>query len=113
MDAPVFLYKEGRDDKEFITVTRNDIKATIDFLYKRGMWSKYHYMQWKKALDQIKDAETLHLWWDSIVSGAMFETEPMLGEKIEAMRELEEDKAEQKKMCSRQKHLMKMKQSQK
>lgn len=106
MHSPVFLYTDDRNDKDFVAVTKNDIKATIDFLYKRGMWSKYHYMQWKKALDQITDAETLHLWWDAIVSGAMFETDAMLDEKLDAMRKLEEDKSEQGKMCERQKRLL-------
>ena len=112
MDAPAFLYAgtERKNKKNFISVTRNDIRATIDFLYKRGMWSKYHYTQWKTELADIKDEETLHLWWDSIVGGAMFEVEPMLESRMEAMEEFEEDKVEKQKMCMRQKrNLSKMK----
>ena len=104
MDSPSFLYTEERKNQNnFITVTRADIKATIDFLYKRGMWSKYHYTQWKTELANIKDEETLHLWWDAIVGGAMFEVEPMLQTRIEAMEEFEEDKFEKEKMMVRRK----------
>ena len=105
MDAPAFLYKkeERKNKKNFISVTRNDISETIKFLYKRGMWSKYHYTQWTAELNDIEDEETLHLWWDSIVGGAMFEVEPMLETRMEAMEEFEEDKVEKEKMHMRQK----------
>ena len=107
MDAPVFLYSDTRkNSKEFKSVTKNDIIATIKFLYKRGMWSKYHYTMWMKEVQAMEDEEMLHLWWDSIVGGAMFETEPMLESKLEAMQEFEEDAVEQKKMKCRRKKLM-------
>lgn len=113
MHAPAWLYDPNRsekDKKEFNQITYNDIDATIKFLYKRGMWSKYHYMEWTKALNAIKDdGEALHLWWDAIVSGAMFETETGLGERIEALKEFESDEVEQKKMCKRQKRNLKPK----
>ena len=110
LDSPTFLYtKERKNKKNFMTVTRADIKATIEFLYKRGMWSKYHYTQWKAELANIQDEETLHLWWDAIVGGAMFETEPMLESRMEALEEFEEDKVEKEKMMTRRKrHLSKL-----
>ena len=104
MDAPMFLYgDEDRNSKEFKAVTKNDIVATIKFLYKRGMWSRYHYTMWMKEVEAMDSEEMLHLWWDSIVGGAMFETEPMIDAKLEAMQEFEEDSVEKKKMCKRQK----------
>ena len=108
MDAPMFLYSGSRENsKEFTTITKNDIIATIKFLYKRGMWSKYHYTMWLKEVQAMEDEEMLHLWWDAIVGGAMFETEPMIEAKMEAMQELEEDKVEQHKVKCRRKKLMK------
>ncbi len=111
LHSPAFIYDENRTDKEkkeFAQITYSDIDATIKFLYKRGMWSKYHYMQWTKALESMKDdEETLHLWWDAIVSGAMFEVPAMLEERLEAMKDLEEDAVEQKKMISRRKRNLK------
>lgn len=96
MDAPQFLYSEGRknssNQKEFIKATKDDIVATIKFLYKRGMWSKYHYTYWLKEANSMQSEEELHLWWDAIVGGAMFETEPLLESKKEAMEEVEESK---------------------
>lgn len=105
MDSPTFLYAGKRkNEKNFVAVTKADIEAVIRFLYKRGMWSKYHYTQWLEELKDCQDPEMLHLWWDSIVGGAMFETEPMLESRLEAMEEFEEDKVEQEKMKKRQKH---------
>ena len=111
MDAPIFLYDDNRKNKEsFMTATRADIISTIKFLYKRGMWSKYHYTHWMKEAEGIESEEMLHLWWDSIVSGAMFETEPMIEARLEAMGEFEEDKTEKDKMeCRRKKMLKKFK----
>ena len=110
MDSPAFLYTKGQDKRankaNFMTTTRNDIQETIKFLYKRGMWSKYHYTQWLNELKDCESEETLHLWWDAIVSGAMFEVEPMLEARIEAMEEFEEDKVEQAKMDKRRTNLM-------
>lgn len=109
MDAPSFFYgnKERKNKKNFISATKNDIVATIRFLYKRGMWSKYHYTQWMAEVNSCEDEEMLHLWWDSIVGGAMFETEPMLESRIEALEEFEADKVEKEKMKCRQQRNMK------
>lgn len=109
MDSPAFLYtdEKRKNIDNFRNATRNDIEATINFLYRRGMWSKYHYTQWKNELKDIQSEETLHLWWDSIVGGAMFEVEPELQTRMEAMEKYEEDKVEQKKMKQRQKRHMK------
>lgn len=107
MHSPAFLYDSKRTDKEkleFARITYSDIEATIKFLYKRGMWSKYHYNQWMKALQSMKNnEEILHTWWDAIVSGAMFEIDSMLEERLEAMRDFEEDQVEKEKMLQRQK----------
>jgi len=86
-DVPMFLFKDKKDDKKFIKETKADIKAVIDLLYKRGMWSRYHYGFWTAELDKCTSAEMLHLWWDSIVSGAMNEVESPMEERIEAMGE--------------------------
>ena len=101
-DVPVFLFSKKRSKKQisaFTNDTKEDIKATIEFLYKRGMWSKYHYTRWIAELDGMCE-ESLHLWWDSIVDGAMFEMESpkmeMLEAKTEAMEEMAEEKVEQK-----------------
>ena len=111
MDSPAFLFKEGRksNDEEFNKPTKNDIRATIRFLYQRGMWSKYHYTMWTKELESCKDSEMLHLWWDSIVGGAMFEVEGRLEARLEAIEEAEADKIEQESMKYRQMKNCKMK----
>ena len=85
MDTPVFLF--SGDNKTFGKKTKDDIIATIEFLYSRGMWSKFHYENWLKEAQEMSDAEELHLWWDSIVAGAMFEIESPLEERIEKMSE--------------------------
>lgn len=94
MDAPEFLYNNGRkgsaNQKKFLQATKEDIIETIRFLYKRGMWSKYHYTHWTREANSMESEEELHLWWDAIVGGAMFETEPMLETKKEAMEEVVE-----------------------
>ena len=109
MDAPAFLYtdKDRKNSENFLSVTKNDIRATIKFLYKRGMWSKYHYTQWMAELEDCNDEEILHLWWDAIVGGAMFEVEPRLDARLDAMEEFEEDKVEKHKMKCRRNKLMK------
>ena len=84
--APVFLASKDRStSKEFVKNTKEDIKAVIELLYSRGMWSKYHYDKWKKELDICGDEAMLHGWWDSIVSGAMFEID------MEDIREMQRD----------------------
>ena len=104
MDTPAFLLAEGKErkDEEFNKPTKNDIRATIRFLYQRGMWSKYHYTMWMKELESCGDSEMLHLWWDSIVGGAMFEVEGRFEARLEAIEEAEEDKIEQQMMKKRQ-----------
>ena len=82
MHTPVFLF--GNDNVEFSNKVREDIIATIEFLYKRGMWSKFHYDFWLKEAKKMNNAEKLHLWWDDIVSGSMFEVESPLEEQLEA-----------------------------
>ncbi len=101
-DVPVAIIMNQcghEENKEFEKVNRDDILATIEFLYKRGMWSKFHYTQWKKMAMHM-DAEALHLWWDSIVGGAMFEMESpkmeMLEAKTEKMEEMAEEMVEHK-----------------
>ena len=102
-DVPVFLFGKNRDGSKaqsaFVNSTKDDIQATLDFLYKRGMWSKYHYEHWTMALSEMKE-EMLHLWWDAIVGGAMFEMESphmeMLEAKTEAMEEMAEEKVKMK-----------------
>lgn len=74
MHAPVFLKDRNRGTtKKFLKDTKEDILATIEFLYSRGMWSKYHYDKWKAEVEASNDEVYLHAFWDSIVSGAMFE----------------------------------------
>ncbi len=101
-DVPVFLFTKSRERKAasaFSNETKADIKATIDFLYKRGMWSKYHHKRWMAEVDNMNE-EMAHLWWDAIVSGAMFEMESpkmeMLEARTEAMEEIAEEKVELK-----------------
>ena len=91
MDVPMFIFMPNRVNtprqKKFIKDTKADISATISFLYSRGMWSKYHYNKWMAELKACDNEEVLHLWWDSIVSGAMAETESPIEEAIEDMSE--------------------------
>lgn len=82
--APVFLAKKERaTTKKFIEDTREDILATVEFLYKRGMWSKYHYEKWTEEAKLCKDEAILHGWWDSIVNSAMYELD------LDEVREME------------------------
>jgi len=107
-DAPSFLYaRDRKKNKEFVSATKNDIIETIKFLYKRGMWSKYHYTHWMEEAKKCNDEETLHLWWDAIVGGAMFEVEPLSEARMEALEDWEEDQVETEKMMQRRKHIMK------
>lgn len=89
--APVFLANKMRSNaEEFADKNKEDILATIEFLYKRGMWSKFHYEEWKKEAEACMDPVLLHGWWDAIVSGVMFEAD------AEDIREMQEDKKERK-----------------
>lgn len=86
LHAPVFLKKEIRKNSdEFAKRNKEDILATIEFLYKRGMWSKFHYEQWKKEAESCIDPIILHGWWDAIVGGAMFEVD------FEEIKEIQEE----------------------
>lgn len=69
---------------KFTANTREDIQATMDFLLSRGMWSKYHHTHWSAFLSECGDPEMLHLWWDAITTGSMFEVESPLEESLEA-----------------------------
>ncbi len=115
-DVPVFMFSKDRYDSKassaFTNDTRSDIKATLDFLLKRGMFSSYHHKHWLNALGGMHE-EMLHLWWDSIVGGSMFEMDSphmeMLEAKTKAMEEMAEEKVEMKMgMGNKDKH-MKMK----
>lgn len=103
MDTPLFLF-ENENTKAFATKTKRDIDATLDFLYKRGMWSKFHYDEWKKQLKTMDDPEKLHLWWDAITAGAMFEIESPLEERIESLGEIEKGECPSKKKKQQQKN---------
>lgn len=78
-DVPNFVYDKKRkgstNQKAFVKANKEDIVETIKFLYKRGMWSKFHYTYWLKEAQSMTSEEDLHLWWDAIVGGAMFEKE--------------------------------------
>ena len=110
MDTPVFILanKNRKTKDSFDNAVRNDIEATLKFLYKRGMWSKFHFKHWMAEIKEM-DSEMLHLWWDAITNGAMFETESMVEERLEAMEEAEEDKVEKEKMCKRRMNNLKNK----
>lgn len=99
-DVPLFALGKNKGDKGFIKANKDDIAATINFLYQRGMWSKFHYVQWMNQLKKMDDAEMLHLWWDAITGGAMFEVDSpkieALEAKTEAMEEMAEEKVEMK-----------------
>lgn len=95
-DVPFFLFKKNRkntpEQKAFLAETRADIRAVIELLSKRGMWSEYHTKRWLAELDVCNDEEVLHLWWDSIVGGAMFEVG---SPKIDAVEDLAESITEE------------------
>jgi hypothetical protein len=86
--------KNSNKNDKFVEANKKDILATYKFLYNRGMWSKFHYEQWSKMIEDCKDAETLHLAWDSIVSGAMYEMESPKHEAMEARTEKMEEMVE-------------------
>lgn len=72
--VPVFqVNKDRKGSKKFAKDAKADILATIEFLYKRGMWSKFHYDKWKAAAEEMNDEMKLHMWWDEIVNSTMFE----------------------------------------
>lgn len=104
-DVPMFLFNKGRDgskeQKEFIKDTKADILAVYDLLYKRGMWSKYHYVKWTKEILKCMDEETLHLAWDAIVTGAMGEVESPKEESLELYTEMKAEKMLEGKSCER------------
>ena len=104
-DVPMFIFSKKREgsseQKKFIQDTKADIKAVIDLLYKRGMWSKYHYEKWSKELSMCNNEEMLHLWWDSITTGAMNEVESPKEESLELFTELKAEKMLQDKMSKK------------
>jgi hypothetical protein len=74
-DVPVMtimneMKNPSKNDK-FGEANRKDILATLKFLNGRGMLSDFHFKHWTDMANECKDAELLHLWWDSITSGAM------------------------------------------
>lgn len=77
MHIPVFIAEANRDktSKAFKATVKEDVLATIEFLYKRGMWSKFHYEKWKAEAERMTDEALLHGWWDAIVNSAMYEME--------------------------------------
>lgn len=73
MHSPVWMKNSDRTtSKAFKKQAREDIEAVIELLYKRGMWSKFHYEKWMAELDNY-DEMMLHEHWDAIVNGAMYE----------------------------------------
>ena len=106
-DVPVFIYRKDRSPKlksAFVSSNKEDILATIAFLYKRGMWSKFHHDKWSAEVKDSNCEEYLHLYWDSITSGAMFEMESPHMEALEAKTEAMEEKAEEKVKMKGKKH---------
>ena len=104
MDVPVFLVCGTNGvNQEHVKAMRTDIMDTIKFFYKKGFWSKHHYTHWLQAAKDMEDPEKLHLWWDSITTGAMFEIEGRTSARLEAMEELVEDEIEMKRMSKRAK----------
>ena len=76
MHAPVFqIDKSRKAGKKFAADAKADLKAVIELLYARGMWSKFHYEKWMDALNEMTDEVYLHGWWDSVVAGAMYEVD--------------------------------------
>ena len=76
MHVPVFMVDKNRKGKnKFIADVKADLRATIEFLYKRKMWSKFHYEKWLAALDEMTDEVLLHGWWDDIVNSSMYEVD--------------------------------------
>ena len=76
MHAPVFQVDKSRKaGKKFVADVKADVKAVIELLHARGMWSDFHYEKWSEALDEMTDEVYLHGWWDSVVAGAMYEVD--------------------------------------
>ena len=76
MHVPVFMVDKNRKGKnKFIADVKADLRATIEFLYKRKMWSDFHYEKWMDALDEMTDEVLLHGWWDSVVNSCMYEVD--------------------------------------
>ena len=76
MHVPVFMVDKNRKGKnKFIADVKADLRATIEFLYERKMWSRFHYEKWMDALNEMTDEVYLHGWWDSVVNGAMYEVD--------------------------------------
>ena len=92
MDVPMFLVTEKQKmtpaKAKFAVDTKGDIQAVMDVLLERGMWSKYHHTHWSNFLKEMTCSEKIHLWWDSITTGAMFEVESTMGEEPEVEIEM-------------------------
>ena len=74
--VPAFMVDKNRKGKnKFIADVKADLRATIEFLYERKMWSRFHYEKWMDALNEMTDEVYLHGWWDSVVAGAMYEVD--------------------------------------
>jgi hypothetical protein len=74
--APVFQTNKKRAGaKKLAADAKADIKAVIELLFERGMWSKFHYDKWMQGLEELDDEVSLHMWWDAVVNGAMFEVD--------------------------------------
>ena len=76
MHAPVFqVDKNRKGGKKFAVDVKADVKAVIELLHARGMWSDFHYEKWMDALDEMTDEVLLHGWWDDIVNSSMYEVD--------------------------------------
>ena len=76
MHAPVFqVDKNRKGGKKFAADVKADVKAVIELLHARGMWSDFHYEKWMDALDEMTDEVLLHGWWDSVVNSCMYEVD--------------------------------------
>ena len=88
MHAPVFqVDKNRKGGKKFAADVKADVKAVIELLYARGMWSKFHYDKWLEALDEMTDEVYLHGWWDSVVNSCMYEVDY---DKLREMQDIHE-----------------------
>ena len=85
MHAPVFQGMKNRaGEAKFMKDAKADIQAVMDLLYKRGMWSKFHYEKWTQGLKELDNEVLVHGWWDDIVASAMYELD---ADKVQAGRE--------------------------
>ena len=76
MHAPVIqVDKNRKGGKKFAADVKADVKAVIELLHTRGMWSDFHYEKWMDALDEMTDEVLLHGWWDSVVNSCMYEVD--------------------------------------